>query len=111
MRGHNHVDGRLKLRPCDYLDPPQQFGTNGNARVVVPPGGDPRSAEAAVHQHRLVMAWRSDPTAPNGAELGRRYQVSRQTVSRTIRGERWCGQVLMTALLTYRPTRNTARRP
>lgn len=56
MRGHNHVDGRLKLRPCDYLDPPQQFGTTSNARVVVPPGGDARSAEAAVHQHRMVMA-------------------------------------------------------
>lgn len=97
---HNHIDTRLKLNPRDYLDPPQKFGIDDSPRVVVPPDGDRASAEVAVQQHLLVMAWHSNPAACSGAELARRCQVSRQTASRTLLGHRWCGQVLMTALLT-----------
>lgn len=64
-----------------------------------PPGGDRTSAAVAQLQHELVVAWRAQERRPSGAELGRRFGFSKQTWSRTVLGQRWVGETLMTAFI------------
>ncbi len=97
--GGNHIDGRRRLSPRDYFDPPESFGVLADARARVPAGGDTVSAAIALVQHRLVVAWRRGGCQPSGAAVGRQFSFSKQTFSRTILGERWMGETLMAALL------------
>jgi len=93
----NHVDGRRRGRPREYLDPPHRFGRAGEARLRIPAGGDRVSAGLAWFQHRLAAAWAA--RGRSGAAVGREYGVSRQVVSRTLRGERWLCATLTAALV------------
>lgn len=98
--GGNHLDRRRRLLPRDYLDPPEAFGLRHPVRWVVPAAGDGTSQLVARVEHHLVIAWRSRPHRPSGAEMGRRFGFSRQTWSRTLLGERWMGETVMAAMLS-----------
>jgi hypothetical protein len=101
--GANHVDRQRSLLPRNYCRNPHAFGEEPQADFWVPPGGDEISLRIAVLQHRLVVRW-VQGGGPSGAELGRRWQVSKQTISRTRRGERWMGELVLAALLEIRRT-------
>ncbi|MDA8358140.1 MAG: hypothetical protein M0Z95_18025 [Actinomycetota bacterium] len=100
LPGGNHLDRRRQLLPKDYLAPPDAFGVSSEGTTVVPSGGDEVSAEVARLQHHLVLAWRRAGCRPSGAAVARRFGFSRQTWSRTMLGERWMGETLMTALIS-----------
>ena len=95
----NHVDGRRRLQPRDYLVDPHRFGIDLSVRPVIPEGGDVISARIALQEHRLACRWRERTHRVSGAELGRRFGFSRQVFSRAIRGERWLGESIVCALL------------
>lgn len=98
--GANHLDrARRHLAPRDYAQPPEHFGRVHDAAFTVPLGGDAVSCEVARLQHELVLAWRSDPWSPSLAALGRRFGVSTTTLSRTVCGQRWMGDLVATILV------------
>jgi hypothetical protein len=93
-----HVDCRRSLRPCDYLADPFRFGRQPDAEAVDPPDGDRVSAAVARLQHSLACAFRSLGDR-RGAEVARRFGVSKQLWSRSINGERWMGETVMAAIV------------
>ena len=93
--GANHVDRRRKLAPARYIAP---FGC-AEARAVMPEGGDMASARIAALEHRLVLAWRAAGRRPTEAELARKWSISKQTISRSMLGDRWMGETVMSALI------------
>ncbi len=99
MRSSVHLDRRLALAPRDYVAEPARFGRDLRVERVMPAGGDPASAHAAWAQHQLVCEWRARGQRPPVAALARRFGFSKQTWSRTVSGERWAGQLLLTALM------------
>jgi len=99
MRSSVHLDRRLALAPRDYVAEPARFGRDLRVELVMPAGGDPASAHAAWAQHQLVCEWRARGQRPPVAALARRFGFSKQTWSRTVVGERWAGQLLLTALM------------
>lgn len=93
----NHADRRLLvLTPRDYAANPHRFGHDPKLTFLVPPDGTTQAARAALLQHQLVVVWRT--TQLSGAQLARRYGMSRSVWSRTATGNRWAGQLLLTAL-------------
>jgi hypothetical protein len=97
--GGNHIDRQRRLLPRAYLKDPHMFGVDPTARVVVPPGGDRRSAEVARVQHHLAMAWRRHSGPRSAALLGERFGFSKQTLSRSLLGQRWMGEAVMAAII------------
>lgn len=97
--GGNHLDRRRRLLPRDYLENPDGFGFERRPVYVVPEDGDETSAAVARLQHELVRSWRQRGCRPSGAALGRRFGFSKQTWSRTVLGQRWMGETVMTALV------------
>ena len=53
---------------------------------------------AAQVQHDMVI-WVRERSRFSGAQLARRYEVSTSTWSRMTLGERWAGQLLLSALI------------
>lgn len=99
MRAVNHVDGRRQLLPRDYLADPHRFGVDPAARRVVPPSGDEVSGRIAWLQHRLACRWHQVDQRPSAAAIAQRYGLSKQVMSRSLRGERWMGETVVCALL------------
>lgn len=97
--GSTHIDRQLKLLPADYADDPYRFGIDPTLKFHVPDAGDAISMEIARIQHQIVVAWRRNPDAPNGAALANRFGFSKQTLSRTALGHRWAGTRATAALL------------
>lgn len=99
------------MLPRDYLERPDGFGIDRAPRYVVPDDGDTTSAAVAQLQHELVRSWRNRGCRPSGAALGRRFGFSKQTWSRTVLGQRWMGETVMTALIhaLREATRSTQR--
>lgn len=97
--GGNHLDRQRRLMPRDYLAPPEAFGLRAPEQWVIPPGGDEQSMLVARTEHHLVLAWRTGPRRPSGAEMGRQFGFSRQTWSRSMLGQRWMGETLMAAIV------------
>ena len=75
------------------------FGVDPTAHVIVPPGGDRRSAEVARVQHHLAMAWRRHSGPRSAVLLGERFGFSKQTLSRSLLGQRWMGEAVMAAII------------
>ena len=98
--GGTHLDRQRTLLPADYAVDPHRFGRDPKLRFHIPPSGDATSMEIARIQHHLVVAWRTNPDAPSGAALARRFDFSKQTLSRVTLGQRWCGMTVMAALLS-----------
>lgn len=97
--GGNHLDKRRKLDPRDYvLDGPLGYGIDPDARFRTPEGGDPAWCRVAELEHRLILRWR-ERGGPSAAEIARRWGCSKATLSRTISGHRWAGELLLTALV------------
>lgn len=94
------LDRRRTLTPRSYADDPWRFGIDHALGFAVPPGGDATSRDLAEVQHRLICAWRHAGCRPSGAEIGRRWQFSKQTWSRTTLGQRWAGETVLAALIT-----------
>ena len=109
------MDRRRRLLPRDYLSEPHAFGRDRTVRFVVPAEGDEASAAVARVQHELVLRWRAQGCRPSGARLGRTFDFSKQTWSRSTLGQRWMGESVMSALLAaialpeqvWRPTPTT----
>lgn len=97
--GGNHLDRRRRLLPRDYLARPDGFGLDCHPAFVVPADGDATSAAVAQLQHELVLQWRDRGGRPSGASMGRRFGFSKQTWSRTVLGQRWMGETVLTALV------------
>ena len=110
--GGNAIDRQRRLQPRDYAVDPHRYGTDPRLPFHLPDGGDEHSARIAAAQHRLILRWRAIPTRPSGAQLGRTWGFSKQTWSRTINGERWAGQAVLTALAfaTARPGHSSSER-
>ena len=98
MRAPNHVDGRRRLLPRDYLAEPARFGRDLDIALVVPTGGDRRSARIAWFQHQLAYRWQKADRRPSASALARDYLLSPQVVTRSLRGERWMGETVLCAL-------------
>jgi hypothetical protein len=47
---------------------------------------------------------------PSATVLGRRFRISKQTISRTSRGQRWAGHTVLAALLYATREQRSARR-
>lgn len=102
-----HVDVRLALTPCEYATVPAAFARQLGLPFHVPEGGDERSCRAAQAQHLLVGRWLV-VAGRTQADLARELGVSKQTVNRTILGQRWlCATV---GLGLYRDLEDAARR-
>ena len=99
--GGNHIDRRRTLTPREYLIDPHRFGVDRSTafRVPYPPGGDPVSAKIARLQHELVLAWRTTRPSGAGSRDARAFGISTSTWSRTLLGERWMGETVMSAVL------------
>lgn len=97
--GGNHLDRQRKLLPSAYLEDPHAFGIDPTAHVIVPPGGDRRSAEVARVQHHLAIAWRRHAGPRSAALFGERFGFSKQTLSRSLLGQRWMGEAVMAAII------------
>lgn len=97
--GWNRADHSLLLKPYRYLTDPHAFGEDRPVRFVIPTGGDERSMRVARVQHGLVVRWRQLPDQPSQSSLGRLYGLSKETVSRTVLGQRWMGDLMSAALL------------
>ena len=93
--GFNTLDRQvLLLAPRDYASDPARFGTGDDLTFGEPDGGNAISKRAAKMQHRMVLEWqRRFPR--HGERLARRVGCSRNTISRTLRGERWAGQAVI----------------
>lgn len=98
QRVARHLDRQRLLTPRDYAADPGLFGVDPEVSFHVPAGGDTASMHNAVEQHLLLCAW-NQSRRPSAAALGRRFGVSKQTVSRVSRGERWAGHTVLAALL------------
>jgi hypothetical protein len=98
-RAWNNADSRRVGLPRDYVADPHRFGFDAGVALTEGPTGDVVSATIAHTQHRMVLAWRALEGRPSGAEIGRRYGVSRATVSRAMLGERWLGETLLCAFV------------
>jgi hypothetical protein len=98
--GANRLDGTLLLRPIDYITRPASFGWDDKGTFVVADGGDERSRRVALIQHVAIVRWRADGRA--AAALAHDWDVSTSTMSRTLRGERWAGQLILAALIAAR---------
>ena len=107
MRAPNHVDGNRRLQPRAYFDPAHGFGSDRQAHLIVPPGGDEVSARVAAVAHRLLMDWHAVGRKPSGAELGRRFGFSKQVFSEVVHGRRWPGEAVIAAL--WMATRTNGR--
>ncbi len=97
--GANRLDSQLRLRPIDYTTTPARFGHAPGCHFFMPDGGDLRSLRVAAVQHVAILRWRVQRPGMSAAALARDWAVSTSTMSRTMRGERWAGQLLLTALL------------
>lgn len=93
-----HLDRQRLLRPRDYAADPRQFGVDPDVPFRVPTGGDRASMHSAIEQHLLLCAW-NQSRRPSATALGRRFGVSKQTISRVNRGERWAGHTVLAALV------------
>lgn len=93
-----HLDRQRLLTPRDYAAEPGLFGVDPGVSFHVPAGGDTASMHSAVEQHLLLCAW-NQSRRPSAAALGRRFGISKQTISRVSRGERWAGHTVLAALL------------
>jgi hypothetical protein len=96
--GHNQLDRQLRRAPRDHARDPALFG-HKDVAFYVPDGGDVASVRLARYQHELVLAWRRGGCRPSGAEMARTWGCSTATISRTVTGARWAGQVGTTALV------------
>lgn len=96
--GGNHIDRQRQLLPRDYAADPDRFGDDLSLAFRIPDGGDEVSLRIAVLQHRLAAGWQHRGR-PSGAELGRRFGCSKQTISSSARGRRWAGQTVLSAWL------------
>jgi hypothetical protein len=94
-RAWNNADTRRVGLPRDYLADPFKFGNDDGVALTDGPTGDAVSARIAHTQHYMIVAWRAIEGRPSGAEIGRRYGVSRATVSRAMLGQRWFGETLL----------------
>lgn len=92
--GHNRLDARLALEPRAYAVVPAQFGSNPHVTFHVPPGGDDLSMQVARIQHHIVIAWRARHPR-GGRRLADEIGCSKQTVSRTLLGQRFAGQAVL----------------
>jgi hypothetical protein len=93
-----HLDRQRLLRPRDYAADPTLFGVDSEVSFHVPAGGDAASMHSAIEQHHLLCVW-NRTRRPSAAALGRRFGISKQTISRVNRGERWAGHTVLAALL------------
>jgi hypothetical protein len=98
QRVARHLDRQRLLSPRDYAIVPELFGVDPEVSFHVPAGGDAASMHSAVEQHLLLCAW-NQSRRPSAAVLGRRFRVSKQTLSRVSRGQRWAGHTVLAALL------------
>ena len=103
MRAPNHVDGRRRLWPRNYLTDPFTFGQDPAAERCVPDGGDMCSARVAWLQHQLACRWQVAGPTTSARQLARVYGLSPQVVTRSLRGERWMGETVLCALLATLP--------
>lgn len=106
QRVARHLDRQRLLSPRDYAIVPELFGVDPEVTFHVPAGGDAVSMHSAVEQHLLLCTW-NQSRRPSAAALGRRFGISKQTVSRVSRGQRWAGHTVLAALLYA--TRQQAR--
>ena len=93
------VDRRRRLLPRDYVTQPDRFGVDGDVEFAMPPGGDDASFEIARLVHRLAVVARTSGRC--GAQLGRRFQFSRQVFSDVLNGRRWPNASTLAALLIH----------
>lgn len=95
--GARHLDRRRRMLPRDYVEDPEAFGVDPGARFRCPDTGDAVSLRIAEQVHMLLCAWNRD-RRPSAAALANRFTMSKQTLSRVSRGERWPGETVMAAL-------------
>lgn len=93
-----HLDQKRLLAPRDYCIAPTEFGVVADTPFEVPSGGDVVSMRIAEVQHRLICQWDSTRRTPSVALLSERFAISKQTISRVVRGERWAGETGLSAL-------------
>ena len=94
-----HLDRRLRLTPADYTTTPALFGFSDRELTwQVPASGDDVSLRCAQVQHAMVLAWELSGRRPSAAVISRRYGLSKQTLSKVCRGQRWAGGIVMAAL-------------
>lgn len=98
QRVARHLDRQRLLSPRDYAIVPELFGVDPEVTFQVPAGGDAASMHSAVEQHLLLCAWNRS-RRPSATVLGRRFGISKQTVSRVSRGQRWAGHTVLAALV------------
>jgi hypothetical protein len=93
------VDSRRQLLPRDYLAEPMRFGVDGDVELTMPFDGDQASFEIARLVHRLAIVARQSGRC--GAQLGRRFQFSRQVFSDVLNGRRWPNASTLAALTIH----------
>lgn len=108
-RNHpRHLDRRRNLTPRDYASEPSLFGVVYDLEFIVPEQGDEVSKRVAHEQNLLVCEWERRDRQPSAARLGTRFGLSKQTLSKVTRGERWAGETGLAALT--HATRSSADR-
>jgi hypothetical protein len=93
------IDTRRRLAPRDYLVHPDLFGEDRHADFAIPADGDEPSLAVARVLHDCICLWRHGDRPPTGAAMARRFGFSRQTWSHVVRGYRWPGHTVFSAIV------------
>lgn len=88
------------LLPNKYLTKPEVFGSERHPELVVPvvpDGGDQKSQEVALVQHRLVDRVRQRNDRTLAAVVTAKFGFSLSSWSRCLHGKAWMGETMQAA--------------